>query len=237
MTGKSVEWEGPIDQACTLGRSARCPAWRTVWAGRLELLPKVRAWSIGPPHPTLLPVTALWPNTVFGALAQLEGGKRGLLTQHFFWSNSPTGHQIEEALFFRVSFLPPYRETRLPNGCSRYPRDGKIYVNLFFTATQLCLGGRPAARQDWKVSAPLFPIDWAVLTAKKCHPCSMQYKCLITLLNRIIFKIEQEQERCYTQQKWWSFAYPEKFPKQNQILSVSFCVCVSFLTKLYWRER
>ena len=130
MTGKSVEWEGPIDQACTLGRSARRPAWRTVWAGRLELLPKVRAWSIGPPHPTLLPVTALWPNTVFGALAQLEGGKRGLLTQHFFWSNSPTGHQIEEALFFRVSFLPPYRETRLPNGCSRYPRDGKIYVNL-----------------------------------------------------------------------------------------------------------
>ena len=153
MTGKSVEWEGPIDQACTLGRSARCPAWRTVWAGRLELLPKVRAWSIGPPQPTLLPVTALWPNTVFGALAQLEGGKRGLLTQHFFWSNSPTGHQIEEALFFRVSFLPPYRETRLPNGCSRYPRDGKIYVNLFFTAAQLCLGWRQIESETW---------DWEV---------------------------------------------------------------------------
>ena len=153
MTGKSVEWEGPIDQACTLGRSARCPAWRTVWAGRLELLPKVRAWSIGPPHPTLLPVTALWPNTVFGALAQLEGGKRGLLTQHFCWSNSPTGHQIEEALFFRVSFLPPYRETRLPNGCSRYPRDGKIYVNLFFTAAQLCLGWRQIESETW---------DWEV---------------------------------------------------------------------------
>ena len=123
-----------------MGRSARCPAWRTVWAGRLELLPKVRAWSIGPPHPTLLPVTALWPNTVFGALAQLEGGKRGLLTQHFFWSNSPTGHQIEEALFFRVSFLPPYRETRLPNGCSRYPRDCSLELPVIvdFLFLPLC---------------------------------------------------------------------------------------------------
>ena len=27
-------------------------------------------------------------------------GKWGLLTQHFCWSNSPTGHQIEEALFW-----------------------------------------------------------------------------------------------------------------------------------------
>ena len=101
-----------------------------LWAGRLELLPKVRAWSIGPPHPTLLPVTALWPNTVFGTLAQLEGGKRGLLTQHFCWSNSPTGHQIEEALFFRVSFLPPYQETRLPNGLNWRPVQVEMQMQM-----------------------------------------------------------------------------------------------------------
>ena len=62
--GRRVSWYG--------GRKeTRRPAWRTVWAGRRALLPKVRAWSIGPPHPTLLPVTALWPNTIFGALAQV----------------------------------------------------------------------------------------------------------------------------------------------------------------------
>ena len=46
-------------------------------------------WSIGPPH--------------FPHLA----------------SPSPHRHHFEEALFFRVSFLPPHEETRLPNGEDR----------------------------------------------------------------------------------------------------------------------
>ena len=43
----------------------------TIWASHQLLLPTMRAWSIGPPHSTHLPVMALWPTLFFGGLAQV----------------------------------------------------------------------------------------------------------------------------------------------------------------------
>ena len=49
---------------------------------------------------------AFGPHCFLAGWPRFEGAKLGLLTLHTCWSNSPSGHHFEEALFFRVSFLP-----------------------------------------------------------------------------------------------------------------------------------